>query len=67
MDPLLLVMMANAVAETIAVRGREHLSDVETNLLEFRPEFKRIVEVHLKPIEKSNGVAHPQRAQLSGD
>lgn len=67
MNSLLLLKTADAVAETIALRGREYLSDAETNLLEFQPEFKRIVEVCLSPSNGSNGAAHPQRTELSGD
>ena len=63
----LVLMMADAIAETVALRGREYLSDAETNLLEFKPEFKQIGEDHLNPIARSNGVTHPRRVELSGD
>lgn len=62
----LLLTRVNAVAETIALHGREYLSDVETFLLEFQPDFRRMVEDNLRAINGSNGATLRQPVELLG-
>lgn len=56
---------ADGAADTILHRGLEFLSDTETALLQFNPDFQWEIQIHLTLMQGSNGAARLAPSPMS--